>query len=95
MRLWKWLETGWLTTHVGLQFDPVAAQMLAVITCISFLVHMYSTGYMKGDPHFPRFMSYLSFFTFMMVVLVTADNYIQLFIGWEGVGLCSYLLVNY
>ncbi len=78
---------------MGLQFDAVAAQMLVVITCISFLVHIYSTGYMKGDPHLPRFMSYLSFFTFMMVVLVTADNYIQLFIGWEGVGVV-FLIVS-
>ena len=69
--------------------------MLLVVTGISALVHLYSLGYMRGDPHIPRFMAYLSLFTFCMVVLITADNYIQLFIGWEGVGLCSYLLVNY
>ena len=69
--------------------------MLIVITSISALVHIYSTGYMSGDPHIPRFMSYLSLFTFLMIVLVTSDNYVQLFIGWEGVGLCSYLLINF
>lgn len=69
--------------------------MLIVITSVSALVHIYSTGYMSGDPHIPRFMSYLSLFTFLMIILVTSDNYIQLFIGWEGVGLCSYLLINF
>lgn len=69
--------------------------MLIVITSISALVHIYSIGYMSGDPHIPRFMSYLSLFTFLMIVLVTSDNYVQLFIGWEGVGLCSYLLINF
>lgn len=69
--------------------------MLIVITGVSALVHIYSTGYMAGDPHIPRFMTYLSLFTFLMIVLVTSDNYVQLFIGWEGVGLCSYLLINF
>ena len=64
--------------------------MLIVITSI---VHIYSIGYLSGEPHIPRFMSYLSLFTFLMIVLVTSDNYVQLFIGWEGVGLCSYLLI--
>ena len=59
------------------------------------LVHLYSTEYMKTDPHLPRFMSYLSLFTFFMLILVTADNFIQMFVGWEGVGLCSYLLINF
>ena len=80
---------------MGLQFDSLTSTMLIVITSVSALVHIYSTGYMSGDPHIPRFMSYLSLFTFLMVVLVTSDNYIQLFIGWEGVGLCSYLLINF
>ena len=69
--------------------------MLIVITSISALVHIYSIGYLSGEPHIPRFMSYLSLFTFLMIVLVTSDNYVQLFIGWEGVGLCSYLLINF
>lgn len=69
--------------------------MLIVVTFISSLVHIYSTEYMSHDPHLPRFMSYLSLFTFFMLILVTADNFIQLFVGWEGVGFCSYLLINF
>ena len=69
--------------------------MLVLITSVSALVHIYSTGYMSEDPYIHRFMSYLSLFTFFMIVLVTSDNYVQLFIGWEGVGLCSYLLINF
>lgn len=69
--------------------------MLILITVVSFLVHLFSTSYMDGDPHVPRFMGYLSLFTFFMIVLVTADNVVQMFIGWEGVGLTSYLLINF
>jgi len=69
--------------------------MLIVVTTVSALVHLYSTEYMGGDPHLPRFMSYLSLFTFFMLILVTADNFVQMFVGWEGVGLCSYLLINF
>ena len=69
--------------------------MLIVVTSISSLVHLYSIGYMDEDPHVPRFMAYLSLFTFFMLILVTGDNFIQMFIGWEGVGLSSYLLINY
>ena len=95
LKLWRWFDSDLLTTSFGLQFDSLTAIMLVVITSVSALVHIYSTGYMVGDPHIPRFMSYLSLFTFLMIVLVTSDNYIQLFIGWEGVGLCSYLLINF
>nr|YP_001633646.1 NADH dehydrogenase subunit 5 [Negombata magnifica]CAM06611.1 NADH dehydrogenase subunit 5 [Negombata magnifica] len=95
IKLWRWFDSELLTTHFGLQFDSLTSTMLIVITTISALVHIYSTGYMSGDPHIPRFMSYLSLFTFLMIVLVTSDNYVQLFIGWEGVGLCSYLLINF
>ena len=95
LKLWRWFDSDLLTTSFGLQFDSLTAIMLIVITSVSALVHIYSTGYMAGDPHVPRFMSYLSLFTFLMIVLVTSDNYIQLFIGWEGVGLCSYLLINF
>ena len=95
LKLWRWFDSDLLTTNFGLQFDSLTATMLVVITSVSALVHIYSIGYMGGDPHIPRFMSYLSLFTFLMIVLVTSDNYIQLFIGWEGVGLCSYLLINF
>ena len=67
--------------NFGLQFDSLTASMLVLVTSVSTLVHIYSTGYMSGDPHIPRFMSYLSLFTFLMIVLVTSENYIQLFIG--------------
>ena len=69
--------------------------MLVVVTTVSTIVHVYSVGYMETDPHVPRFIAYLSLFTFFMLVLVTADNFIQMFVGWEGVGLCSYLLINF
>nr|WVH39744.1 NADH dehydrogenase subunit 5 [Parazoanthus axinellae] len=95
IKLWRWLDSDLLTTYFGLQFDSVTATMLIVVTGVSTLVHIFSTAYMDGDPHLPRFMSYLSLFTFFMILLVTSDNYPQLFIGWEGVGLCSYLLINF
>jgi NADH:ubiquinone oxidoreductase subunit 5 (subunit L)/multisubunit Na+/H+ antiporter MnhA subunit len=79
--------------QIGLLFDSVSSLMLVVITFISLLVHLYSTTYLIDDPYLSRFMSYLSLFTFFMILLVTSDNFIQIFIGWEGVGLCSYLLI--
>jgi NADH-quinone oxidoreductase subunit L len=75
--------------------DPLSAVMLVVVTLVSSLVHIYSIGYMSHDPHKPRFMAYLSLFTFAMLMLVTSDNFIQLFFGWEGVGLCSYFLIGF
>ncbi|YP_001031202.1 NADH dehydrogenase subunit 5 (mitochondrion) [Amphimedon queenslandica] len=95
IQLWKWFDFELLTVSFGLQIDVISSVMLIVVTSVSLLVHIYSTGYMKGDPHVPRFMAYLSLFTFLMIVLVTSDNYLQLFIGWEGVGVCSYLLINF
>nr|YP_010426368.1 NADH dehydrogenase subunit 5 [Terpios hoshinota]USL48482.1 NADH dehydrogenase subunit 5 [Terpios hoshinota] len=95
VKLWRWFDSELFTAYFGLQFDSLTATMLIVVTSVSALVHIYSTGYMLGDPHIPRFMSYLSLFTFLMIVLVTSENYVQLFIGWEGVGLCSYLLINF
>jgi NADH-ubiquinone oxidoreductase chain 5 len=79
----------------GLLFDSLTVVMLVVVTRVSTLVHRYSIEYMSADPHRSRFMSYLSRFTFFMLVLVTADNRVQMFVGWEGVGLCSYLLINF
>ena len=95
IKLAKWIESDLLEADWGFLFDSLTVSMLVIITSISTLVHLYSIDYMSEDPHLPRFMSYLSFFTFLMIVLVTADNYLQMFVGWEGVGLCSYLLINF
>jgi NADH-ubiquinone oxidoreductase chain 5 len=93
--LYKWIDLGYLKINISFYFDAVTVVMLIVVTFISLLVHIYSIGYMHHDPNFHRFMSYLSLFTFFMLILVTADNYLLLFIGWEGVGLSSYLLINF
>nr|WCH57816.1 NADH dehydrogenase subunit 5 [Hypnea spinella] len=90
-----WVESGIINIYWGFLFDTITSVMLIVITSISTLVHLYSIAYMETDPHRPRFMSYLSIFTFFMLVLVTADNLLQMFLGWEGVGLASYLLINF
>ena len=91
----SWIEVGVLSIKWGFLFDPLTAIMLVVVTSISTLVHLYSISYMETDPHTPRFMAYLEIFTFFMLVLVTADNVLQMFLGWEGVGLASYLLINF
>jgi len=93
--LMTWIDSEMFSTSWGFMFDSLTVVMLVVVTCVSSLVHLYSTEYMGGDPHLPRFMSYLSLFTFFMIILVTADNFLQMFVGWEGVGLCSYLLINF
>ena len=93
--LFRWFSSELLVVDWGFLFDPLTAIMLIVVTSISSLVHLYSCEYMSHDPHIPRFMSYLSLFTFFMLVLVTGDNYVQMFLGWEGIGLCSYLLINF
>lgn len=94
-KLFTWIESNLLIISWGFLFDSLTATMLIVVTFISSLVHLYSSSYMSEDPHIPRFMSYLSLFTFFMLMLVTADNYVQMFLGWEGVGLASYLLINF
>jgi len=91
----SWVSSETLNVDWGFMFDSLTAVMCCVVTFISCLVHLYSTEYMSHDPHLPRFMSYLSLFTFFMLILVTADNFLQMFVGWEGVGLCSYLLINF
>ena len=90
-----WLSWSSFNMSVELQYDQTTCSMLLLINFISFCVHMFSLSYMKQDPHLPRFMGYLSLFTFFMNVLVMSSNLIILFIGWEGVGLCSYLLINF
>jgi NADH:ubiquinone oxidoreductase subunit 5 (subunit L)/multisubunit Na+/H+ antiporter MnhA subunit len=80
---------------IGLLFDTLTVIMLLIIYFISLCVNIFSIGYMAHDPFIIRFFTFLGFFTFFMVVLVTADNYLQLFVGWEGVGVCSYLLINF
>jgi NADH-ubiquinone oxidoreductase chain 5 len=95
IKLSTWISSELVNVDWGFLFDSLTVTMCVVVTFISFLVHFYSTDYMAHDPHITRFMSYLSLFTFFMIILVTADNFIQLFVGWEGVGLCSYLLINF
>ena len=90
-----WINSGTLNVNWSINIDALSSVMLVVVTLVSSLVHIYSIGYMSHDPHKPRFMSYLSLFTFAMLTLVTSDNFIQLFFGWEGVGLCSYFLIGF
>jgi len=91
----EWISSGSLKVNWSINIDPLSSIMLVVVTSVSFLVHLYSIGYMSNDPHKPRFMVYLSLFTFAMLMLVVSDNFLQLFFGWEGVGLCSYLLIGF
>ena len=95
VNLISWIDSELLNVDWGFLFDTLTVVMCCVVTFISTLVHIYSIEYMLGDPHLSRFMCYLSFFTSFMLILVTADNFVQLFVGWEGVGLCSYLLINF
>ncbi len=94
-KCFTWISSGSLFVEWGFLFDSITAVMLVIVTFISFLVHVYSVDYMHNDPNFTRFMSYLSLFTSFMLILVTADNFLQMFLGWEGVGLASYLLINF
>ncbi|MDA7572862.1 NADH-quinone oxidoreductase subunit L [Candidatus Pelagibacter sp.] len=91
----SWINSGTLNVNWSIKIDALSSVMLVVVTLVSSLVHIYSIGYMSHDPHKPRFMAYLSLFTFAMLTLVTADNFLQLFFGWEGVGLCSYFLIGF
>jgi NADH-quinone oxidoreductase subunit L len=95
VELFRWIESGTFGSGWALYVDALTAVMLVVVTTVSALVHVYSIGYMSHDPHQARFFSYLSLFTFAMLMLVTADNLLQLFFGWEGVGLASYLLIGF
>ena len=91
----KWIYVGNFEVNWSINIDPLSSVMLVVVTVVSALVHVYSIGYMSHDLHKPRFFSYLSLFTFSMLMLVVSDNFLQLFFGWEGVGLCSYLLIGF
>jgi NADH-quinone oxidoreductase subunit L len=95
INLFDWITSGNFSAAWVLQIDSLSAAMLVLVTTVSALVHIYSVGYMEEDPSVPRFMSYLSLFTFFMLVLVTSNNFLQLFVGWEGVGLASYLLIGF
>jgi NADH-quinone oxidoreductase subunit L len=90
--LYTWLTSGNLDVHIGLYIDRLTAVMLLLVTIVSSLVHIYTIGYMHGEPGYARFFSYIALFTFSMLMLVLADNLLQLFVFWEAVGLCSYLL---
>ena len=91
----SWINSGMLEVNWSIKIDAVSSVMLVVVCLISALVHIYSIGYMSHAPHKTRFMAYLSLFTFAMLMLVTSDNFLQLFFGWEGVGLCSYFLIGF
>ncbi len=95
IELFTWIKSGSFVAPWALRFDTLTVVMLIVVTFVSSCVHIYSIGYMAADPHKPRFQAYLSLFTFAMLMLVTADNFVQLFFGWEGVGLMSYLLIGF
>ena len=94
-KILEWISSGNFQVNWSINIDPLSSIMLVVVTFVSSLVHVYSIGYMVHDPNRPRFMSYLSLFTFSMLMLVVSDNFLQLFFGWEGVGLCSYLLIGF
>src|SRR3972149_5283604 len=90
-----WIVAGAFTVPLGFLVDPLATVMMLTVTGVGFLIHVYSIGYMHGDPGYPRFFCYLNLFLFAMLMLVLANNYLLLFLGWEGVGLCSYLLIGF
>jgi len=95
IKLFSWIDSESLNVSWGFVFDSLTVSMLIPVLIVSSLVHIYSIGYMSHDPHNQRFFSYLSLFTFMMIILVTSNNYLLMFVGWEGVGVCSYLLVSF
>ena len=95
INLFRWIDSESLSIFWSFHFDSLTVSMLIPVLIVSSLVHIYSIGYMGHDPHNQRFFSYLSLFTFMMIILVTANNFLLMFVGWEGVGVCSYLLVSF
>jgi len=95
VHLFKWIATAALSTEIGFQIDPLSMVMILVVTGVSFIIHIYAIGYMHGDRSFNRFFIFLNLFVFAMLLLVMANNFLMMFIGWEGVGLCSYLLIGF
>ena len=95
IQLFRWIDSESLNVLWSFNFDSLTVSMLIPVLVVSSLVHIYSIGYMSNDPHNQRFFSYLSLFTFMMIILVTSNNFLLMFVGWEGVGVCSYLLVSF
>ena len=95
VNLYTWLTSGNLDIHIGISIDRLTAVMLILVTTVSTLVHIYTIGYMHGEPGYARFFAYIALFTFSMLMLVMADNLLQLFVFWEAVGLCSYLLIGH
>ena len=93
--VYSWVAVGEFHATVGFQVDPLSSVMMLVVTFVGFLIHVYSVGYMHGDPGYPRFFTYLNLFMTSMLILVLANNYLLMFMGWEGVGLCSYLLIGF
>src|SRR5215213_2033428 len=93
--LWTWLQVGTFRADYGFAMDRLSGVYACFITFVGFLIHLFATGYMHGDRGFYRFFAYLNLFMFMMLTLVLADNLLLMFVGWEGVGLCSYLLIGY
>ncbi|MDX1492613.1 MAG: NADH-quinone oxidoreductase subunit L, partial [Longimicrobiales bacterium] len=95
VHFWTWIATGTFTVEAALQLDQLSMIMMMIITGVGFLIHVFSVGYMKEDPGYPRYFAYLNLFVFFMLVLVMGSSYALMFVGWEGVGLCSYLLIGY
>ena len=94
-KLFAWITLGEFQADIAFRLDPLSAVMILVVSGVGFLIHLYSVGYMKGDPNLSRYFSYLNLFVFFMLILVLANNFLLMFVGWEGVGLCSYLLIGF
>src|ERR1051326_1300899 len=93
--LWTWINVGAFEPHFALYLDALSLVMMVVVTCVSFLIHWYSTEFMAGDEGYSRFFAYMNLFVASMVTLLLADNLLLLYLGWAGVGLCSYLLIGF
>src|SRR5690606_26550253 len=93
--IYTWMQSGGINFEVGFQIDSLTVMMMLVVTFVSLMVHIYTIGYMSEDPGYQRFFSYISLFTFSMLMLVMSNNFLQLFFGWEAVGLVSYLLIGF